>query len=176
MTQSGPSRDELRRVLGHFATGVTVVATRHIGGGACGLTANAFTSVSLDPPLVLVCVDQGSATFACLRENRFFAASFLAQDQHPLSHRFAQRRDDKFEGVPFRAGGTGAPILEGALAHVECRTEAEYEGGDHTILVGRVVAAGVGPESTPLVFYRGAYSTVARPTGGDEPPPGEPEG
>jgi flavin reductase (DIM6/NTAB) family NADH-FMN oxidoreductase RutF len=177
-----PSR--LRKVMGHFATGVTVVATEHDGGGVCGMTANAFTSVSLEPPLVLVCLDRGSNTYGCIRANRFFAASFLARDQHPLSHRFAQQREDKFDGVPYRLGMTGAPILEGSLGHVECEVLEEHPGGDHVIFVSRVLAAEVA-DGLPLVFFRGQYTTIAGEDvrgdstrtvqDGAEPLPGEPE-
>ena len=164
----------LRRAMSHFATGVTVVATRHLGGGACGLTANAFTSVSLVPPLVLVCVDRRSLTYPCLEANGFFAASFLSEGQHELSLRFAERRDDKFDGVPHRAGVTGAPILAGSIGHLECRTETEFPGGDHAIILASVVATEAGA-GLPLVFFRGAYTTVALPVEGSEPLPGEPE-
>jgi flavin reductase (DIM6/NTAB) family NADH-FMN oxidoreductase RutF len=164
----------LRGVLSRFATGVTVVATLHRGGGVCGLTANAFTSVSLDPPLVLVCVDRNSNTYGCIQRFGFFAASFLAQGQHDLSHRFAQRRDDKFEVVEYRTGSTGAPILAGSVGSVEALIEAEYPGGDHGIFLARVVAAEAG-NGLPLVFYRGSYTTVASESPGSEPLPGEPE-
>ncbi len=154
---------EFRRALSRFATGVTVVGTEHLGGGVCGLTANAFSSVSLDPPLVLVCVDRSANTYGCLVANGFFAVSFLAADQHHVSGRFAQRRDDKFDLVRFRLGVTGAPIVEAAVGHVECTVEAEHPGGDHGIVVGRVVAAEATDGSEPLVFYGGAYTTTAEP-------------
>jgi len=101
--------------------------------------ARAFAPVSLDPPLVLVCVDRSANTYGCLITNGFFAVSFLSAEQHPVSGRFAQRRDDKFDVVRFRLGVTGAPILEDAVGHVECTVEAEHPGGDHGIVVGRVV-------------------------------------
>jgi flavin reductase (DIM6/NTAB) family NADH-FMN oxidoreductase RutF len=163
----------LRRAMSHFATGVTVVATRHVGGGVCGLTANAFTSVSLVPPLVLVCVDRRSLTYPCLEASGFFAASFLSDGQHELSLRFAERRYDKFDGVPYRSGVTGAPILAESIGHLECLTQTEFPGGDHAIILARVVSAEAGP-GLPLVFFRGAYTTVASPVEGREPLPGEP--
>jgi 3-hydroxy-9,10-secoandrosta-1,3,5(10)-triene-9,17-dione monooxygenase reductase component len=150
----------LRAVMARFATGVTVVATRHLEGGVCGLTANAFTSVSLEPPLVLICVDRGSGTYACLQANGFFAASFLGSEQHPLSVRFSERHIDKFDGVAYRTGSTGAPILEGSIGHVECEVETEYPGGDHAIMLARVVDAGA-DEGLPLVFFRSDYTTIA---------------
>lgn len=157
----------LRRVMSRFATGVTVVATPHLGGGVCGLTANAFTSVSLSPPLVLVCLDRGSLTWPCLQASGRFVASFLAQDQHHLSLRFSERREDKFDGVPHRPSELGAPIVEGAIGWVGCTVEAEYPGGDHVIVLGRVVDGDAG-EGEPLVFFRGGYSTVARPVHDEE--------
>jgi 3-hydroxy-9,10-secoandrosta-1,3,5(10)-triene-9,17-dione monooxygenase reductase component len=158
----------LRRVLGHFATGVAVVGTRHLEGGVCGLTANAFTSVSLSPPLVLVCVDRTSNSYPCLRQNGFFTASFLASDQHPVSVRFAEKREDKFEGIPYRPGTGGAPIVEGAVGFVECTVQAEYAGGDHGIFVAHVTNAG-SADGLPLVFFRGGYTTVVGPGKGEEP-------
>ena len=169
-----PESAAFRRIMGHLPTGVTVVATAHLGGGVCGLTANAFTSVSLTPPLVLVCVDRASNTYGCMLAKGSFAASFLASDQHWLSVRFAERRDDKFDGVPYSLGVTGSPILQGSVGHVECEIQDEHEGGDHSIFVCRVVAAEPG-DGAPLVFFRGSYTTVARAVEGIEPLPGEPE-
>ena len=147
----------LRRVLSNFATGVTVVSTEHLDGGYCGLTANAFSSVSLVPPLVLVCVDRATQTYPCLVSKGFFVASFLAAHQHELAVKFAERRDDKFDGVPHRLGITGAPILERAVGYVECRIEQELEGGDHAIFLSRVEEAGA-EGGEPLVFFRGGYA------------------
>ena len=166
MTHTDPIT--FRRVMGHFATGVTVVATQHLGGGMCGLTANAFTSLSLSPPLVLVCVDRSSLTFPCIQASGRFTASVLSAGQHQSSLRFAERREGKFDGIPFRAGLTGMPILEGSLAHLECEVEAEYSGGDHVILVARVIDAG-SSEGLPLVFFRGGYTTIAQPVVDEEP-------
>ena len=150
----------LRRVLSHFATGVTVLATRHRAGGACGLTANAFSSVSLNPPLALVCVDRATRSYPCLVESRAFTASFLSAGQADLAVRFAGKEDDKFDGVPVRTGVTGLPILEGAIGHVECELEAEHDGGDHAILVASILSAGR-DEGLPLVFFESRYTTTA---------------
>lgn len=158
---------ELRRVLSHFATGVAVVATRHVGGGACGLTANAFTSVSLSPPLVLVCLDRGSGTFGCVRANGSFAVSFLAADQHALSVRFAERRDDKFDGVAYRETPNGSPVVDGAVGWLACQVDQQHPGGDHEIVVARVLDGG-SANRLPLVFFRGGYGTVATPILDDE--------
>ena len=155
----------LRRVVSHFATGVAIVATEHVGGGVCGLTANAFTSVSLDPALVLVCVDRTSGTHGCIRDRGFFSASFLAAHQSALALRFAERRDGKFDGVEHAIGVTGSPVVSGSIGHVECEVRSEIEGGDHTVFLGHVVAAEANT-GDPLVFYRGSYTTVADPAGG----------
>jgi flavin reductase (DIM6/NTAB) family NADH-FMN oxidoreductase RutF len=149
----------LRRVCSEFATGVAIIATEHVGGGVCGLTANAFSSVSLEPPLVLVCLDRSAGTHGCVRTHGRFCASFLAAGQRELALRFAERRDDKFDGVPYTLGTTGSPVVNGSIGHVECEVHDELEGGDHTIFLARVVAAAaVGGE--PLVFFRGEYTTA----------------
>ena len=150
----------LRKVASNFATGVTIVSTKHVGGGGCGLTVNAFASVSLEPPLVLVSVDRGALTYPCLRAAGVFAASFLSSGQRDLAIRFAERREDKFDGVAFSGGVTGAPILEGSIGHVECEVEQEYAGGDHALFLGRVVSAAASDEGEPLVFFRRAYTTI----------------
>lgn len=154
---------EFRRVLGHLATGVTVVATADPDTGeARGLTANAVTSVSLEPPLVLVCVERDADTHATLSRADHFSINILGEDQEALSRRFASDEIvDKFEGVAFRRESTGAPVLEGVLAWAECRVWARYDGGDHTIFVGRVVA-GDAVEGGPLLYYRGGYGRLER--------------
>lgn len=154
--------DELRQVLGGFATGVTIVAARDPESGAlCGLTANSFTSVSLEPPLVLVCIDEGSDTLECIERADHFSVSILTAEQVALSRRFAgSDSSGKFEGVAHRVEATGAPIIDGALAWVDCRVWARYPGGDHTIFVGEVVAGGL-EGGEPLVFFRGEYAKLA---------------
>lgn len=152
--------DEFRRVLGHFATGVTVISTTGEDGRPTGLTASAFTSVSLDPPLVLVCVDHESQSYPALLERGRFAVSVLTTAQEDLSRRFATTRLDKFDGVPHRSGTLGLPILDGALAHLECVTVATHVEGDHTILVGRVEHAR-SDSGEPLLYYRGRYGRLS---------------
>ena len=150
--------NEVRRVMGHFATGVTVVtATDAELGQPFGLTANAVASVSLEPPLVLACVDAGSDTLPRIRAACAFAISVLAADQEALARRFAEGdAAEKFRDVAYRREATGAPVLEDALAWVDCRLWAEYPGGDHTIFVGEVVA-GDARAGAPLIFFRGGY-------------------
>jgi 3-hydroxy-9,10-secoandrosta-1,3,5(10)-triene-9,17-dione monooxygenase reductase component len=149
-----------RRVMGCFATGVTVVATRQPDGKPCGLTANAVTSVSLVPPLVLVCVDKRSETYPHFATAGAFTVNMLTEDQRDLSSRFAVSGGEKFHGVGFHWGRNGAPIIDGCLAYLECRVVHAYGGGDHTIYVGEVETAG-SAEGRPLLFYKGAYGSLA---------------
>ena len=124
-----------------------------------GLTASAFSSVSLDPPLVLICVDHKSQSYPALREAGRFAINVLHHEHEPISRRFASTRLDKFDGVPFRLGALGLPLIEGALAQLECRTVSAHVEGDHTIFVGRVEAGEAG-EGEPLLYYRGRYHRI----------------
>jgi flavin reductase (DIM6/NTAB) family NADH-FMN oxidoreductase RutF len=151
--------NEFRRVLGHFATGVAVVAAR-AGEPAQGLTANAIASVSLDPPLVLVCVEHAADTHDVIVAAESFAISVLRHDQEALARRFADDAAAKFDGVAHRSEVTGAPVLEYALAWIDCRLWASYPGGDHTIFVGEVVA-GDADGGAPLTYFRGGYGPVA---------------
>ena len=153
-------KTELRRVMGHFPTGVTVVTTISKAGELYGLTVNSFTSVSLVPPLVLVCVDKSAESYPCFEESKYFTVNFLAADQEDLSRRFATTGGDKFEGVGYRMGANQAPILNRVLAYLECKVVGAYEGGDHTIYVGEVEQAET-RETKPLLFYRGGYRNLA---------------
>ena len=152
--------DDFRRVLGHFATGVTILTTADPDGRPTGLTASAFCSVSLDPPLVLICVDHKSQSFPALSESRGFAVNVLSAAQEDLSRRFASTRLDKFDGVAYTPGLHGAPVLHDALAQIECETVGKHVQGDHTIFVGRVERARVG-SGEPLVYFRGRYERLA---------------
>jgi flavin reductase (DIM6/NTAB) family NADH-FMN oxidoreductase RutF len=147
---------ELRRVMGHFATGVTIVTTRDVGGNPFGLTANAFASLSLEPPLVLVCVDKAAQCYSCFAGSGHFAVNVLAEHQEDVSRRFATKGVSKFEGLPWHVGGHGLALIDGALGHIECRVAYSYDGGDHTIYVGEVLHAD-GFEGRPLLFYKGKY-------------------
>lgn len=150
----------MRRVLGHFATGVTVITTRDRNGRFYGLTANAFSSVSLAPPLLLVCVDKKAETYPFFAESKVFTVNILAAGQEDISRRFAVSGGEKFEGIAYRVGANGAPILDGALAYIECRVWSECDGGDHTIYLGEVLEAQVAGEGKPLLFYRGGYREI----------------
>jgi flavin reductase (DIM6/NTAB) family NADH-FMN oxidoreductase RutF len=147
---------ELRRVMGHFATGVTIITTRSADGTPYGLTANAFTSLSLDPPLCLVCVDRRAESFAHFYDSKVFTVNILTCEQEALSNRFAKSGGDKFTGVATEPGHHGAPLIAGALAHLECRITDTLEGGDHVIHVGRVEHFHV-RDGDPLLFYQGRY-------------------
>lgn len=148
---------EFRRVLGHWGTGVAVVATIRPDGVPVGLTANAVASVSLEPPLVLACVELGSDTHDFIGLAGVFTVSVLAEEQEALARRFATWDvAEKFRGVAYREAVTGAPVLEGVLAWLDCRLWAAYPGGDHSIFVGEVVA-GDAREGAPLIYYRGGY-------------------
>jgi len=159
----------LRRTMARFAAGVTLVTTVH-EGLAHALTATAVTSVSLEPPLVLVCVSRASRFHPAVLASGTWAVSILPADAEPLARRFSHRGRDlltQFEGVAYEpAPHSGAPVLSGALAWLDCQTWAAYDGGDHTIVVGQVVATGVeadGEESLarrPLTYYRSTYQTL----------------
>ena len=146
-----------KAVVGRFATGVTVVTTRDGQGNLAGLTANAFASVSVDPPLVLVCLDEGSQTCRYLKAAGVFAVHILAEGQEHLARRFADRGRDKSLLVDWRVGDHGTPSLRHCLASMECRVVHQYRGGDHVIVVGGVERLHVDPEQDkPLLYYRGA--------------------
>jgi flavin reductase (DIM6/NTAB) family NADH-FMN oxidoreductase RutF len=160
------SPDDFRRGLSHFASGVTVVTTRDAQGRPAGLTASAFTSVSLMPPLILVCVAQNAQSYPALRDSKGFVINILADDQETLSNRFASSKGnsaEKFDGVPHTAGALGFPLLEGAIAHLECSTVHAYPGGDHTIFVGQVEAVQTQDGVEPLLYFRGRYGRVQPP-------------
>jgi len=151
------SSEEFRAALGCWASGVTIV-TSAAGDRIHGMTVSAFTSVSLDPPLVLVCADKSSNTLAVIEEGRVFAVHVLGSGQDALSNRFASKKEEhrRFEGLSYRAGKTGAPVLDDAIAVLECRVDAAHDAGDHVIYVGRVEAAEV-REGGPLLYFQGAY-------------------
>jgi 3-hydroxy-9,10-secoandrosta-1,3,5(10)-triene-9,17-dione monooxygenase reductase component len=145
-----------RRALGQFATGVTVVTTRDADSRPLGLTVSAFCSVSLHPPLVLVCVDHGSDASAGMRESGLFAVNVLEEKQEDVSRRFAARGRAKLEGFPFVEGKLGLPLVPGALAHVECRVRSFHDEGDHAVWVGDVRSLSAHP-GRPLLYHAGSY-------------------
>ncbi len=150
-----------RDVAGTFPTGVTVITAR-AGDGLFGCTANAVTSLSLDPPLMLVCLDRRTNTHPRLIEARAFGINVIeaAPGSEELCLLFAGKSGEKFRGLEYRDGITGAPILAAALSWLECELDRTYDGGDHTIFVGRVVAAEQTKGRLPIVFHRGRFTTV----------------
>jgi flavin reductase (DIM6/NTAB) family NADH-FMN oxidoreductase RutF len=152
-----------RGILGNFATGVTVITVAD-GDEMQGMTANAFTSLSLDPLMVLICVDRASHTHRVLQGGRAFAVNVLSSDQENVSRLFAKKAPPErgtLRGEKFRIGETGAPVLTDCLAYIECRVAEELSGGDHTIFLGEVVDAAVVKDGNPLLFFRGSYRELA---------------
>ena len=167
MTELSFEPAAFRKALGSFATGVTVVTTC-ANGERFGVTANSFSSVSLNPPLVLWSLAKSSSSLAAFSSASGFAVHILASDQQALSNRFAMRGVDKFADVPLESGSDGIPLLVGCAARFECRTTYQYEGGDHIIFVGQVHAFGHG-DKDPLVFHAGRYAMTARDDTADGP-------
>ena len=150
----------LRNALGCFATGVAIVTTKSAGQAPMGLTINSFSSVSLEPPLVLWCLDKSSETLAAFTTASHFVINILREEHQELSNRFSQRGHHHLDGVEVLIGTHGIPALRNALSHFECAIEAQHDAGDHVILVGRVVAFDYAEEGHPLLYYRGKYSKV----------------
>lgn len=148
-----------RKTLSHFASGVTIVTTR-AGETDYGLTVSAFSSLSLTPPLVLICIEKSVKTHDAIRSAGRYVVNLLGATQQELSNRFASRIEDKFAGLELRRGQTGIAILPASLGFLECSVTSELEGGDHTIFVGEIESAETfdGP---PLVYFRGAYRTLS---------------
>lgn len=158
-----PDDRRFREVLGHFATGVTII-TAIDDDEPVGISANAFTSLSLDPPLVLFCVARSSSTWPRIQHARKFAINILGEHHEGLSQLFATKGADRFTSTPWRTGVSGSPVLDEAIAYVDCELEAEYPGGDHLIVVGRVVDLDVRDGGRPLLFYKGSYGRIQTDT------------
>jgi 3-hydroxy-9,10-secoandrosta-1,3,5(10)-triene-9,17-dione monooxygenase reductase component len=151
---------EFRNVLGHFATGVTVV-TGTRDGVPLGLAANAFSSVSLDPPLILVCISATSETWPAIRKSGGFGVNVLGEHQEEMSRRFGRKDVDRFESVTWETALTGSPLFPDALAWIDCVIDAEHAAGDHIVVIGRVVALAHRPEGgRPLLFFQGTYGRL----------------
>lgn len=155
------SADEFKTALRRWASGVTIVTAR-AGDRIHGMTVSAFSAVSLDPPLVLVCADKGANTTPLIAEGGVFAANVLAAGQEALSNRFASKKEEwrRFEGLEWGTLATGAPILPGVLAALDCRLVATHDAGDHLIYVGSVEAI-VASEQPPLIYFEAAYHQVS---------------
>jgi 3-hydroxy-9,10-secoandrosta-1,3,5(10)-triene-9,17-dione monooxygenase reductase component len=148
-----------RQLLGRFATGVTVLTVQAPDGRPHGMTASSLASVSLEPPLVLVCVDHAARMHRLITGAGQFVVNVLASDQEELSRRFADPHDDRFDGVCHHTSPAGFVYLDGALAHIETRRQVLHEAGDHTIVLGRVVG-GDAREGQPLMYFRGGYAAL----------------
>jgi flavin reductase (DIM6/NTAB) family NADH-FMN oxidoreductase RutF/pimeloyl-ACP methyl ester carboxylesterase len=155
--RAGSDPRTLRDALGCFATGVTVVTTLDLDGKPIGLTANSFTSVSLDPPLLLVCLANNAGSLSAFRAASHFAVNVLHNGQQPVSGRFASKVEDRFAATDWEAWDSGVPIISSSLASFECARDAMYEAGDHVILVGRVNRVRFEPRRDPLLYFRGRY-------------------
>ena len=153
---------ELRGAFGCFATGVTIVSTVNGTGEFFGLTANSFTSLSLEPPLVLFCLDYKALSFDAFHEADHFAVNVLAEGQEELSAHFARSSVDKWNGIAYETWPSGCPVLPGCIAALECSTVTRHEGGDHLIIVGRVERMRYEDgEARPLLFYKGQYGAIS---------------
>ena len=162
------TEEKFRHVMGHFATGVTILASRGPGGEPVGLTVNAFTSVSLDPPLILVCVHKEAEAHESILRSGHFGLSFLRRDQEQLALTFAMSDpEERFEGTGVEVSPAGSPIIPGAIAWLDCRVEGTYPGGDHSVIVGRVVACEA-EGGDPLLFFKGSLNLEVR-TEGQQP-------
>ncbi|MBA2684831.1 MAG: flavin reductase family protein [Gemmatimonadaceae bacterium] len=153
-----------RSVLGRFASGVTVVTVRDVQHYDHGMTVTAFCSVSLEPPLVQVSIGKAASLHGVLGTGNLasqFAVNILSSKQEPLARRFAEEHPDRFDGVGFTRGVTGAPILDECLDVIECEVQSRYEAGDHTIVIGTVIGTATN-EGSPLLYYRGGYASLQR--------------
>ena len=154
-------KDLFRAVLGRFASGVTIITTVDTDGRDEGMTVSAFSSLSLDPPLVLVCIDRSATLWNTFQGADRLAVNILASSQEALSRRFSSKESDRFDGVGFTRGNTGVALLDDTLASVECTITTRIEQGDHTILVGHV-ESGNARDRQPLLYYRGGYASLTR--------------
>jgi flavin reductase (DIM6/NTAB) family NADH-FMN oxidoreductase RutF len=150
---------QFRLLLGHFATGVTVLTLTTPDGQPLGMTANSLSSVSLSPPLISVCVDREADMHPVILQASRFVVNVLASDQEVLARRFSDKHEDRFDAVGYRLSPEGLVLLDGALAHFVCAREATHPGGDHTIVLGRVIG-GTAYEGHPLLYYRGGYAAL----------------
>ena len=153
------TQEEFRAALSRFPSGITVVTARAPSGNYHGITVSAFCSVSIDPPLVLACIEKTAGSHDAIKETGFFVVNVLGAGQDELSVRFALTEVDKFDGVSVRAGLGEAPVLEDALVTLECRLRDAFDGGDHTIFVGEVDTAAI-RDGDPLVYFHGAYRDI----------------
>jgi flavin reductase (DIM6/NTAB) family NADH-FMN oxidoreductase RutF len=148
-----------RRTCSLFATGITVITTLDENGHPHGMTVNSFSSVSLDPPLVLVCIDLRNAILGHFLTSAWFAVNILAEHQEDVSRRFSSASENRFRGLEWERGASGVPLLAGVLAHMECALTKTFEAGDHAMLVGEVREASY-REGKPLVYFNSSYQNI----------------
>lgn len=151
---------DFRRAMASFATGVTIVTACDASGTGRGITVNSFSSVSLDPPLVLFCLDKAAMSFGTFCRAERFAVNVLRREQHELSIRFSTAAADRWEGVSYDIWADGLPVLRNCLCNLACRREALYEGGDHVIILGRVEHLHAADEGDPLVYFQSGYRSI----------------
>jgi len=153
--------DSFRAALGRFASGVTVITSRDATGADVGMTVSAFSSLSLTPPLILVCIAHTASMHDTLLDVTYFAVNLLSLDQEAVARRFADSDAKRFDGIGYTRGLEQVALLDDALAHLECRRTAHYEAGDHTIVIGEVEKATVS-DAKPLLYYRGGFAQLER--------------
>ena len=154
------NRDEFRAALGRFASGVTVITTVDAAGHKHGITVSAFCSVSLAPPLILICIDKNTGSHHAFEQNEFFAVNILRENQQHYSDRFASHLDDKFGGIAFTENERGIPVLKDVLVNLECRRVNAHDNGDHTIYIGEIERSTIG-DGDPLVYFHGIYRELS---------------
>lgn len=150
------NKEEFRHALGKFASGVTVVTTRAADGHLHGLTVSAFCSVSLNPPLILVCIQKTTGSYHAFGESKAFVVNVLSESQADVSNHFASHLEDKFSGIAYEMGIENIPVLNDCLVNLECRLANAYDGGDHTIFVGEIEKAHIS-DGEPLAYFHGSY-------------------
>jgi len=153
------TKEEFRAALGRFASGVTVVTTKDDSGKLFGITVSAFCSVSLEPPLILVCIEKRAGSHHAFQESKAFVVNILREDQQSVSNHFASHLEDKFSNVEYDAGIENLPVLRNCLVSLECRLHDSHESGDHTIFIGQIEKATV-REENPLIYWHGKYREI----------------
>lgn len=150
------TKDEFRAALGNFTSGVTVVTTKDANDKLHGLTVSAFSSVSMNPPLILICIQKSTPSHYAFAESKAFVVNILSDSQKEISNQFAFKHEDKFSGIDYKIGILNIPVLENCLVNLECSVKHSYDGGDHTIFVGQIENAIIN-EGNPLVYWKGNY-------------------
>jgi flavin reductase (DIM6/NTAB) family NADH-FMN oxidoreductase RutF len=154
------TNEEFKASLGRFASGVTVVTTKDSNGNLHGLTVSAFSSVSMNPPLILVCILKKTGSYSAFEESKAFVVNILGESQQSVSNHFASHSDDKFSGQNYQLSENGLPILADCLVNLECSLKHSYDGGDHTIFVGQIEKAKTA-DGKPLIYWLGKYRQIS---------------